>query len=128
MLSLILDKPGIDFSALLRKLMMNDDFRMRFVARFMELRDEVFEPKKALSLLNDMTETYRPLMKEQVKRNGPSWAAYFNSPENYFYYNIDVIKTWLRGRYKYSEEMLRAHFDVDAELAAYEAAKEAADA
>lgn len=100
----------IGFTGLFLKLLGNDDFRQRFITRFMDLRNDVFVPDNSIKLLNEMADQYRPLMPEQIKRNGPEWAKYFGSETNYFNSNLDTVKKFLRGRYEYTEEMLRGNF------------------
>ena len=106
-LGLILQKPGEGFTELLQKLMENEDFHAAFVSRFLQIREECFQPDQAVETLWEMADRYRPLMNDQVLRNGPAEAVEeYGSGEEYFDRGISLIEAYLYGRYAQAAGMV----------------------
>lgn len=109
-LGIVLERPAEGFTGLFQRLVRNGDFRVRFVRRFEELRENVFAPEHFQPVLDRIAARYRPLMAAQVARNGPDWAVdIFGSPEGFFDYYVEMIRAYLNGRYETSLPMLHAH-------------------
>ncbi len=93
-------------SILLRKLMENESFRNQLINAIMDLRSAAFEPNAAIEALTRMKLLYEPYAKEQYERNGPDWVIKYSDLNARYTLEVNNIRRFINGRYKYIPEML----------------------
>ncbi len=98
---------------LFSKLMQTEPFRADFVNTFMDMRNTSFEKNRALSMLETIQSRYAPFMPEQYLRNGPGWIKSNAGVDAHFGESLEVIRSYMSGRYGYAPKMLLWTLELD---------------
>jgi len=96
----------VGWGLLLSKLMQNDEFRTRMINTIMDLRNTAFYPEDAAEALTLLKLRYEPYSAEQYLRNGPSWVIEWTDVNTRMTTEVNCIRRFINGRYKYVKEML----------------------
>lgn len=88
-------------------LIKNEDFKKLFVTTFMDMRNENFNPVRALSILDELDSEYGPEIGDSVERFGPGWVANSGDPKKQYQEQIGNIRSFLNTRYSYTPGMLK---------------------
>lgn len=103
------------FNALLER----DDFRDKFIRRFAELMDSVFNEEKVLSLIDELYAQVEPEMKRERSLFNSSDSPYFDyvDPMNYSSYetfvkHINEMKTFAKKRRSVVISQIQDEFDL----------------
>lgn len=86
-------------------LMENEQFKARFIYRFMDLLETIFEEERMLSIVNEMMDLYRPEMQEHIDRYGfpisyAQWESYSNRILRFAEYRPSIVKQQLLSHHQ----------------------------
>ena len=95
-----------------RRLLENDRFKERFVARFIEIMDNEFQPERFHRLIDDAAAKIRVAMPEQIALFG-----YLDSMEEWEE-NISILRNFADNRRSHMPELLQTKLEVPAEFMA----------
>jgi hypothetical protein len=110
-LSVALNYNG-DSAVLFSALMKNDGFRTEFKETVNDMKNKEFNPSNALSVLDEIVTKYKPMIRDDMYRNGPSWVVQWtNPPEKHFYDEVDKIKAFVSSRASYLDTMIANNLD-----------------
>lgn len=89
---------------LLRTLLKNDDFRIKFINRFADLMNTSFQPERVVERLMAMKSVIEPEMPEHIARWGRPYGM------EWWHSHIDRIETFARKRPAAMINMIHAYF------------------
>jgi len=91
---------------MLISLMQNQQFKGRFIYRFLDLLDSVFEEERVLSIVEDMINLYRPEMQEHIDRYG--FPTSYEQWETY----TDRMVRFAENRPSHIRSQLESHYEL----------------
>ena len=77
----------------------NETFRAEFVNAMCDIRNYDFEKNKAVAACKELSETYKLLAPESIRRNGPDWVVLWNDPAEYYGKKVNEVNVYLSTRY-----------------------------
>jgi hypothetical protein len=111
------DTPGIPpqwATLIFRKLLSNDEFKIKFIQRFASYLNYVFQPDTVLAVVNQLQSRLNPEMPRHISR----WRAgdyYYGYPiPDYLTWvsNVNVLKNFARNRPQYQRQHIIEYFNL----------------
>ncbi len=100
-----------------RKLLENDDFKVRFIQRYTSFLNTIYQPDSVLSMINQLQSVLSPEMPRHISRWRNSNYGFPIPDYNTWLQNVNVIKNFAANRPTYQRQHLITYFGLSGEAA-----------